>query len=768
MTTLRSFESRANNQRRSDVSSFARTMSRGANSTRPIHTNNVSQMRMTTSSLMKKNKQFSSHLSSPLSSPSLVAVLGSSSAKKKSQSSNYLMMTKPRPSPTKQRMTPSSTGRSSNELGIQIGSPTATPTYYTTPIQSPEKNTRRHFVTPPSLTRSRRNDNNISQKTKRSSCHVSSGDRFIPNRSQMRVDLCRASLASAEKKRLNFIERKVTENDISMNDNGETGANGSSRSISVDSTASTSSVGGSANDSSTGSTPNTSAEILTPIQSEYRARMRGALLSLPIDARSNLDSVFSTSTIGTGGGGISSGVGNAASVTSSTVMTSSLDANIITPRIPSRNDRSNLAYAYLPDSESENIVPNRMLSFSGNMTDGSFSSLSSQDKGCNNDNDCNYHRSNNKSKTTIRHEYVSPPWVVTPDPFTHDQLRVLDRSSFGNSASPLHSFENNGMSAANKVTRRINTAPTRILDAPELVDDYYLNLISWGTENILAVALGQCVYLWNAASGDINHLLTLPGAEDFVTSVKWAESTGNTNYLAVGTNDGPVQLWDTEAMRKVRSLGGHAARVGSLDWNQHWLSSGGRDSIIIQHDVRSAQHITSTYAGHTQEVCGLAWSEDGTTLASGGNENYLCIWDAAMSTRRNNSGRHSNRIPPRLTLTQHLAAVKALAWCPFHRGLLASGGGTADRTIKFWNSNSGAVLNSIDTGSQVCSLLWSKHQRELCSSHGFSENQLILWRYPNMTKIQEFKGHTARVCVELASFSSMKKIELTFQILTFK
>jgi cell division cycle protein 20 (cofactor of APC complex) len=105
----------------------------------------------------------------------------------------------------------------------------------------------------------------------------------------------------------------------------------------------------------------------------------------------------------------------------------------------------------------------------------------------------------------------------------------------------------------------------------------------------------------------------------------------------------------------------------------------------------------------------------------------------------------ASNIGPRLALTHHRAAVKALAWCPFHRGLLASGGGTADRTIKFWNTNSGAVLNSIDTGSQVCSLLWSKHQREICSSHGFSENQLILWKYPTMAKIQEFKGHTARV-----------------------
>ena len=147
----------------------------------------------------------------------------------------------------------------------------------------------------------------------------------------------------------------------------------------------------------------------------------------------------------------------------------------------------------------------------------------------------------------------------------------------------------------------------------------------------------------------------------------------------------------------------------------------------------------------------MKWNDEGSTLASGGNENLLCLWDASMSRRGNNSGfsqgvqLDSSNIGPRLQLTQHKAAVKALAWCPFHRGLLASGGGTADRTIKFWNTNSGNVLNSIDTGSQVCSLLWSKHQREICSSHGFSENQLLLWKYPTMTKIQEFKGHTARV-----------------------
>ena len=54
-------------------------------------------------------------------------------------------------------------------------------------------------------------------------------------------------------------------------------------------------------------------------------------------------------------------------------------------------------------------------------------------------------------------------------------------------------------------------------------------------------------------------------------------------------------------------------------------------------------------------------------------------------------------------------------------------------------------MNSVDTGSQVCSLLWSDHNREICSSHGFSENQICLWNYPTMTKASELKGHTARV-----------------------
>lgn len=65
--------------------------------------------------------------------------------------------------------------------------------------------------------------------------------------------------------------------------------------------------------------------------------------------------------------------------------------------------------------------------------------------------------------------------------------------------------------------------------------------------------------------------------------------------------------------------------------------------------------------------------------------------------------------------------------------------------IRFYNTISGSLLNSVDTGSQVCSLVWSPHQRELISGHGFSKNQLVVWKYPSMVKVAELEGHRSRV-----------------------
>ena len=151
------------------------------------------------------------------------------------------------------------------------------------------------------------------------------------------------------------------------------------------------------------------------------------------------------------------------------------------------------------------------------------------------------------------------------------------------------------------------------------------------------------------------------------------------NFVAVGTHRGYVQVWDVMANKRVNVLEGHTARVGALAWNGDNLSSGSRDRMIRQRDVRTPPLASERCLGsHRQEVCGLKWSPDNQYLASGGNDNKLFVWNTSSTQ-------------PVHAFTEHLAAVKAIAWSPHHHGLLASGGGTADRCIRFWNTLTGQV-----------------------------------------------------------------------------
>jgi cell division cycle protein 20 (cofactor of APC complex) len=73
-------------------------------------------------------------------------------------------------------------------------------------------------------------------------------------------------------------------------------------------------------------------------------------------------------------------------------------------------------------------------------------------------------------------------------------------------------------------------------------------------------------------SGTIEQLFELEG-NDYVCSVSWIQEGP---YLAVGTTVGNTELWDCSQMKRVRVMGGHSARVGSLSWNSHILTSGCR------------------------------------------------------------------------------------------------------------------------------------------------------------------------------------------------
>ena len=318
------------------------------------------------------------------------------------------------------------------------------------------------------------------------------------------------------------------------------------------------------------------------------------------------------------------------------------------------------------------------------------------------------------------------------------------------------SKENNYESDYNKIYRKIPKTPFRVLDAPNLIDDYYLNLLDWGKENIIAVALSDEIYLWNDTKAKASLLMTYTNnnsisediSNNIITSLSWMENGIN---LGIGLPDGIIQLWDINKKIKIREIFAHNNRVSCLSWNNNILSSGSKDRYIKNFDIRIKVPEISKIKKHKQEVCSLKYSIEGDLLASGGNDNMAYIWDIRNLKNNifnflfNENKNNPYEIKPYSINNLHQAAVKAMNWCPWKRHVLGTGGGSKDKSIKIYSCDCNKLIKNINTGSQVCSLIWNEKEKEIISSHGFNKNQIIIWNYEKSKKICELKGHMNRV-----------------------
>eukprot|EP00917_Polyrhabdina_sp_WS-2016_P010880 GHVP01023859.1.p1 GENE.GHVP01023859.1~~GHVP01023859.1.p1 ORF type:complete len:421 (-),score=66.88 GHVP01023859.1:278-1540(-) len=260
------------------------------------------------------------------------------------------------------------------------------------------------------------------------------------------------------------------------------------------------------------------------------------------------------------------------------------------------------------------------------------------------------------------------------------------------------------------------------IPTPEILDDFYLNLLDWSSKDLLAQAAPKEVLSCRPSVRPkdkikLEKFVEVDERED-ICSISF-DASGDS--LAVGTKTGCVHIYDCQTRLKIRTYNNSTSnRVAVLNWNLNGLlACGTRDKNVIIRDTRAKADNVFVFSGHTQEVCGLKWSEhDPNILASGGNDNSCYIW------RMGNSSFEK-------VFVEHNAAVKAISWSPHQNGLLATGGGTNDRCIKVFDvkESSSNSLATIDTESQVCNIVWSKNCDELISSHGYTLHQLVAWQW---------------------------------------
>ena len=230
----------------------------------------------------------------------------------------------------------------------------------------------------------------------------------------------------------------------------------------------------------------------------------------------------------------------------------------------------------------------------------------------------------------------------------------------------------------------------------------------------------------------------LEGHFNDVNSVSWSPDG---KYLASGSEDKTVIIWDVKNGEKIKNLKGHSSWVTSVSWSpdgkylasgSSYFPDGGRalEELFIW-EVKSGEKL-KTLCGNNYSVYSISWSPDSKYLASCTETYVVNIWDAKSGECIQTLGRHSHN-------------VESVCWSPDGKSL--AGGGRnwevdeSNGIVNIWDAKTGKVLQTLEGHSDdVESVCWSPDGKYLASGSG--DETVIRWDAKSGAKLQTLEGHS--------------------------